>query len=171
MNTQAGEERDFPINTPDGTIVAKQKTVASTEQKIEPLSKAKLQKILQWESEASVLVKTYLGKDSEVTLQTCDEAFSAWQREKERRFTESEVISYLGAYLGQKCVVELDMEWKTVTDEYGEDYAVHYKKGDVLGFPLSSVAKRIQANTHEFMAPVFYVIKQQIENGTMRRNS
>lgn len=162
--SSSAEEKEITVSTPEGEIVAKQKTVDSFEQSFDPLDEEKEKSIEAWEFEAHRFVKAYLGSDSQVTLKTCDEAFSAWQREEEKKFTNQEVISYLGAFLGQRCVEELDMEWRIVTDQYGWDYSVQAKDSEVRGFPLSSVAKRVKANTHIFMVPVFYSIKQALEN-------
>jgi len=164
MSTAENEETEFAVSTPEGEIVAKKSTVDAFEQKFEPLPTDKIEAVEAWEKEANRFVRTYLGEESPVTLKTCDEAFSAWQREEEKQFSEPEVISYLGAYLGQKCVKELGMEWKLVTDQYGQDYCVKATDSETVAYPLSSVAKRIEAETHIFMFPVFYAIRQEVEN-------
>ena len=169
MKASADDKKDYPVETPEGTIIAKKSTEDPIEQKFTSLTDEQRDSIKAWELAAHSFVKAYLGDDAEVSLKSCDEAFFAWQREENKRFTDSQVISYLGAYLGQKCVEDLEMEWKIITDEYGSDYAVEYTKGLVHAFPLSSVAKRVEANTHEFMYPVFYAIKQNIKDGDYKR--
>jgi hypothetical protein len=57
------------------------------------------------------------------------------------------------------------MEWVTVSDEYGTNYAVRGKSAEVMAFPFSSVLKRIENNEHDFMYGVYYAVKGALESG------
>ncbi len=164
MSLPSEEKKEFTIATTTGPVQAFSQSAEPVKQEFIPLSEDEYNFILWCETKAKEFVQTYLGEEASVTLQSCDDAFSTWQREENKRFSENEVICFLGAFLGQECVRELDMRWMTVTDEYGSDYAVCYTKGAVVGYPHSSVKKRIKTNTHIFMVPIFNGIKQRIES-------
>lgn len=102
-------------------------------------------------------------KTDSPTLKDCDQAFRAWLKSPHRSHTEQQTIEILGSYLGQCCVQDLPMEWVKVTDQYGEDYAVRHVKSEAMGFPFSSVMKRIEDKQHDFMHGVFHTIKNTIE--------
>ena len=64
------------------------------------------------------------------------------------------------------------MEWVTVTDEYGTDYAVRSKSVEVMAFPFSTVLKRIEDKEHDFLHGVYHTLKQRLESSdNMRRDS
>lgn len=156
------------IQTPDGPITATKKTVDPTPQKIEPASSKQVLAIDALASQAKGFVATYLPGRSNPSLRDFDEAFRLWQLEEKRRYTEQQVIEVLGAYLGSQLITDFQMEWVTVTDQYGTDYAVRGKKFEVMSFPFSSVLKRIESNQYDFMAGVYYAIKQAIASGEYR---
>jgi hypothetical protein len=57
------------------------------------------------------------------------------------------------------------MEWVVVTDEYGTDYAVRSKQSEVMAFPFSSVAKRIERDQYDFMVGVYHSVRTILESG------
>jgi hypothetical protein len=110
-------------------------------------------------------VAAYIGHEATLSLANLDEAFRAWQVEPARRFSEQEVEQVLGAYLGQRLAMDLDMEWVTVTDEYGTDYAVRSRKWEVLSFPFAVVGKRIQDSQCDFLVSVYHAVDHTLRNG------
>ena len=74
----------------------------------------------------------------------------------------------LGAFLGNKLVKDFDMEWVVVTDMYGTDFAVRGKKVEVMSFPFSSVAKRIESHQFDFMNGVYFAVKNAVENENVK---
>ena len=116
-------------------------------------------------SKSKHFVAYYLPGRPNPSLSDFDEAFSLWQQEEERRYTEQEVIELLGAYLGSQLIADFQMEWVTVSDQYGTDYAVRARRYEVMSFPFSSVAKRIERSQYDFMVGVYYAVKQSIESG------
>jgi len=53
-------------------------------------------------------------------------------------------LQCLGVVLGDAFVLELGMEWVTVTDEYGCDPALRVPTTSILLFPLTMISKRIE---------------------------
>lgn len=156
------------INTSDGQVTATSKTVDPTPQEIVLASVEQCLVFDKLVLKAKNFVVVYLPGVSNPTLKDYDEAFRIWQKSKDGRYTEHEVIEMLGAYLGNNLVEELQMEWVVVTDKYGTDYAVRGKKYEVLSFPFSSVMKRIENNQYDFMAGVYYVVQDMIASGNYK---
>ncbi|MDH5786239.1 MAG: DUF3806 domain-containing protein, partial [Chromatiales bacterium] len=113
-------------------------------------------------------VKSYLPHVTNPSLKDYDEAFRLWQIEKERRYTEQQIIEILGACLGNKLITDFQMEWVVVTDEYGTDFAVRGKRFEIISFPFSSVVKRIENNQYDFMVGVYHTVRASIERGDFK---
>ena len=153
------------IQTPAGPVTAKTVTVEPTPQKIETVSAKQRISIDAAAAKANRFVSDYLPGVSNPSLTDFDLAFSLWRAEARRRYTEQQVIDILGAYLGNRLAADFQMEWVLVTDQDGTDYAVRGKRFEVMSFPYASVAKRIENKKHEFMASVYYAIKDTISKG------
>jgi len=108
-------------------------------------------------------VATYLPDVSNPSLKDFDEVFYRWQKTKDRRYTDQQVIGILGAYLGNLLVTDFQMEWVIVTDQYGSDYAVKAKKYKVIACPFASVSKRVERNQFEFMDGIYQAVKRLID--------
>jgi hypothetical protein len=159
------ERRTKTVDTPDGSITTNTTTVEPVPQKIEVANPKDTQAFDAYASQGNRFVSTYLPRVTNPSLKDFDEAFRLWQVEKKRRYTAQQVIEILGAYLGNKLIVDFQMEWVVVKDEYGTDFAVRAKKYEVLSFPFSSVAKRIENNQYDFMAGVYHTVRTSIESG------
>jgi hypothetical protein len=157
--------KTITIQTPDGPVTAKTKIVEPIPQKIETVSAKQRIAIDAAAAKAKRFVADYLPAVSNPSLTDFDEAFSLWQAEARPRYTEQQVIDILGAYLGNRLAADFQMEWILVTDQDGTDYAVRGKKFEVISFPFASVEKRIESKQHEFMAGVYYAVKDAIEKG------
>ncbi len=105
---------------------------------------------------------------SDPSLRDFDEAFRLWQNEDAPRYTERQVIDILGAYLGSRLAVDFGMEWVKVTDQDGTDYAVRAKTVEVMSFPFSSVAKRIENKQYGFMAGVYHTVQHTVTSGNYK---
>jgi len=160
--------KTITIQTPDGLVTAKTITVESKPQKIETVSAKQRISIDAAAAKANRFVSDYLPGVSNPSLTDFDDAFSLWQAEARRRYTEQQVIDILGAYLGNRLAADFQMEWILVTDQDGTDYAVRGKKFEVMSFPYASVAKRIENKKHEFMSGVYYTVKDAIEKGDFK---
>jgi hypothetical protein len=151
--------------TPDGPVSAKQTTIADFPQKVKVLRAEETGKFPRMAEGTVAFVQTYGVDTLHPTLKDCDAAFSAWQRSQmPRKYKEEDVVETLGAFLGERCVTELGMQWVMVTDKYGKDFAVKAPDREVIAFPFSTVQKRIAAGQHEFLAPVFYSVKEMVES-------
>ena len=164
---QKHKATEIQIDTPEGQVTAYSTQVDDFPQKVTPLSAEELRQFEAWAGQMSEFVDAYHAKIDKPTLKDCDQAFRAWLNSTHRSHTEQQTIEILGSYLGQWCVQDLPMEWVKVSDQYGEDYAVRHVKSEAMGFPFSSVMKRIEDKQYDFMHGVFYAIKNTIEGGDL----
>jgi hypothetical protein len=167
--SKAEQKSTKQIITPSGPVSLNTREVPSTPQQVTPVGALTLKKIRELDAAAAQLLAAYRPGSTSQSLQAYDEAFSAWQRDKKRRLSETAVIARLGAYLGNRLVADFDMEWVEVTDEYGTDLAVRSRKFEVMAFPHSSVKKRIEDNEHDFMVGVYYAVQDAIASGPKTR--
>jgi 2-succinyl-5-enolpyruvyl-6-hydroxy-3-cyclohexene-1-carboxylate synthase len=156
------------IQTPEGSITATTTTVEPVPQTIVMASPKQVAEINALASKARGFVSKYLPDVLSPSLQDFDEAFRLWQQEKMSTYTEQQVIEVLGAQLGSKLISDLDMEWVVVSDQYGTDFAVRAKKHEVMAFPFSSVAKRIERKQYEFMVGVYRTVQHTIATGDVK---
>ncbi len=68
---------------------------------------------------------------------------------------EDDLINMFGAGLGQYFEEKTEFQWVIYTDKYGNDLAVQNKKTKVIGFPLSSTAKRLTDETAGHFDSIF----------------
>jgi hypothetical protein len=161
VSAHAASSETKTLKLPDGRTVATTSTeVKPQSQKFRSLSVKELGRIEELRKQSEIFVRVYLPNAHNPTLKDYDRAFRAWQVSKPRKYTDKEVIEMIGSLLGTACVRELNMEWVEVTDEYGTDFAVRAKKAEVISFPYSVVAKRIESNEYEFVYSVFHAIKE-----------
>jgi hypothetical protein len=165
---KAEQQESKTISTPGGTVSMTSKTVTPVRQQIVPVGPHKLRQIHELDKAAKQFLAVY-QPGATPSLKAYDEAFRFWQRDKASRFSVDDVVERLGAYLGSRLAEDFDMEWVEVTDEYGTDLAVRARKYEVVSFPLSSVAKRVQNNQYDFMAGVYYAVKDAIASGPKER--
>ena len=157
---RSDEPKEVKIETPDGPIYSHETTVDSTPQKITVITGEELADLKSLSELGPPFVSHYLPKITTPTLKDYDAAFHAWQLDSSPTHTEQQVIDIVGAYLGNKMVADLDMQWVTVKDEYGTDYAVQGSKFKVVSFPFSSVRKSVEDETHDFVYAVYYIAKK-----------
>jgi hypothetical protein len=165
---QVKQQESRKISTPNGKVSVTSKNVAPVPQEIVPLTAEKLRQIVEHESAAIQFLSAY-NHGAAPSLQAYDEAFRLWQRAHASQFSADDVVERLGAYLGNRLVKDFDMEWVQVTDEYGVDLAVRARKWEVISFPFSSVAKRIQNEQYDFMVGVYYAVQDAIASGPKER--
>ena len=159
------DAKSLTIETPDGNVAANKTTIEPFPQKIAAVTDAKLKRLESLGTEGPEFVAAYLGDVPEPSLKDYDRAFHAWQTSKTRQHSDEQVMEILGGYLGNRCIADFDMEWVTVTDEYGTNYAIRSKNVELMAFPFSTVMKRIEDNEHGFLNGVYYAIKQTLASG------
>lgn len=77
------------------------------------------------------------------------------------QLNEGELINMFGTGFGQYLEEKAGFHWVIFTDKYGTDLAVQNKTTKVIGFPLSSTAKRLNDET----AGHFDTIFETLTNG------
>lgn len=163
------EPKPVRVQTPDGLITAKKTVIDPTPQKIAAVTGDKLKRLQSLGADGPQFVATYLPKVSDPDLKDYDRAFRAWQVSDNKQHSKEQVIEVLGGYLGNKCIADFNMEWVIVADEYGTDYAIRGVKVEVMGFPFSTVLKRIEANEYDFLYGVYHSLKQTLESGDYKQ--
>ena len=164
-NPVAEEPHEIRIGTPDGEVIAHDMNVEATPQAITVVGGDDLVWLQSLDAAAPQFVSHYLPDVAEPSLKDYDAAFRAWQLDTSPPYTDQQVIQLVGGYLGNKCIADFDMEWVTVTDEYGTDYAVRSTKVEVMSFPFSTVLKRIEDKKYDFVHGVYYTVKEVLANG------
>ena len=159
------EPHEFKIDTPDGEVIAHDSTVEPMPQTVTVVAGDDLAWLQSLGSDGTQFVSAYLPGVKGPTLKDYDAAFRAWQQDQSSQYDDQQVIQIIGGYLGNKCVADFDMEWVTVTDEYGTDYAVRSTKVEVMSFPFSTVLKRIEDKKYDFVHGVYYTVKEMLTNG------
>jgi|GEM_PF-1057361 hypothetical protein len=155
----------YTIQTPEGSITAHKSTVEPAPQKITVVSGNELKRLQSLDRRGPAFVATYLPDSREPDLKDYDRAFRAWQISNTPQHSKEQVVEILGGYLGNKCVADFDMEWVSVTDEFGTDFAVRSKSVELMAFPFSTVLKRIEDNEFDFLHGVYHTIKHTLESG------
>lgn len=158
-------KNSYTIQTPEGSITAHKSTVEPTPQKITVVSGDELKHLQSLAAQGPAFVAAYLPDLREPDLKDYDRAFRAWQVSKSPQHSEEQVVEILGGYLGNKCVADFDMEWVTVTDEFGTDFAVRSRSVELMAFPFSTVLKRIENSEFDFLHGVYHTIKHTLESG------
>lgn len=164
---QVLEKGKGTIETPDGPVEVKEATIKASPQEIIELTSEELDSIHLDAKRAKSFIATYnkVEERDDWTLKDIDNAFAAWVKlESSSKMDEREVLKIVGAAFGEYCVANLKMRWVKVKDQDGLDFAVRSNVKDVMGFPYSTVLKRIESKEAYFMEPVFYAIKNQIES-------
>jgi Domain of unknown function (DUF3806) len=156
------------IRTPDGLVTTTTKTVDPSPQEVTTASEKDVNAINALAAQAGRFATAYLPTGSKPSLRQLDEAFRMWQVEPDRQFTEQQVIEILGAYLGNQLLLDFEMEWVVVKDQYGTDYAVRAKKYEVLSYPFASVAKRVEKEQYDFLVGVYHAVGNMIATGDMK---
>jgi hypothetical protein len=158
------EPKSTPIYvpTPEGEVVAHELSVDPTPQKITVVTGNELNELRRLADHGPAFVASYLPEVTNPDLKDYDRAFRAWQLSQRKAHSKEQVIELLGGVLGRKCIADLDMEWVTVTDQYGTDFAVRSKSLEVMGFPFSTVMKRIEDGEYDFLYGVYHTLKHTI---------
>jgi hypothetical protein len=164
-NRMNDEPREIRINTPEGEVVSHVGKMEPTPQAVTIVEGDGLLYLQSLGDDSPVFVSYYVPDVKEPGLKDYDAAFRAWQLDESPPFSDQQVIELIGGYLGNKLTTDLDMEWVTVTDEFGTDYAVRSKKAEVMSFPFSSVQKRIENHQYDFVHGVYHTIKERLGSG------
>ena len=159
------EPHEIRIDTPDGEVIAHDTKVESSHQAITVIDGDELSWLQSLDADAPKFVSHYVPNVTQPGLKDYDTAFRAWQLDKSSPYTDEEVVELVGSCLANKCISDFNMEWVTVTDDYGTDYAIRGIRVEIMSFPFSTVRKRIEDNNYDFVNGVYYTIKEMLSNG------
>jgi hypothetical protein len=116
---------------------------------------------------AASFVEAYSPGDAgqPLSLAALDRAFAAWLATNESN-TEliNGVINCVGVAFGQFLVDGLGLKWVIATDAQGSDLAVYGlpRRGDVLVYPATFVAKRWERRETHFLEASYRRIAEQV---------
>ena len=158
----AQEPETIEIETPDGSVEAQKTTIEPFPHTVTIVTGDELSLLESLALEAPAFAGSYVPNVTEFDLADYDRAFRAWQISDSPQHSNQEVVEILGAYLGHRLVLDFDMEWVVLTDEYGTAYAVRSKSVEVMAFPFSTVLKRVESNEYDFLYRVYFAVKQQL---------
>jgi hypothetical protein len=161
----AGAVRHQTYPAPEGPVSSNVRTVDPWPQKVRPVTATELKDIVDAASGSAAFLKKYAPAANAGSLRAYDQAFQAWKSNGPGDFTRDEVTVVLGAYLGQRMVSDLDMEWVLVDDQFGQSYAVQSKKTKVMAFPFASLGKRVDGGQEDVVYGVYNIAKGSIESG------
>lgn len=133
------EDQEIPIT---------EQVVENTEQQITSFGPSETAWLEDCRSLATSLGLKY-GSGGVLTPDELDVVFSRWMIENGDKEPADSVADALGVAFGDFLVDNHEFRWVVVTDEYGTATAVRHQHSDVMAFPTSSVAKRIDDNVPE----------------------
>jgi Domain of unknown function (DUF3806) len=163
--TSSSAVRQQTYSAPEGPVTSNVRTVDPWPQKVRPVTTTELREIVDAAAGSTAFLKTYAPAADASSLRSYDQAFQAWKSVGPGDFKRDEVTVILGAYLGQRMVAELDMEWVLVDDQFGQSYAVQSKTTKVLAFPFASIGKRVEGGEEDVMYGVYNIAKGSITSG------
>jgi hypothetical protein len=169
--SQGDEEVTHIIQTPHGDVTAKESVMETMPQEITVVHDKDLMWLQGLRQEGPRFVSHYHADNIEPELDAYDAAFRAWQEGNSSDYSAEDVIRIIGGYLGNRFVVDFDMEWVVVSDQYGTDYAVRSKKVEAMAFPFSMVLKRIEEGKDNFVFAVYYSLRHTIETVDIKTRS
>jgi hypothetical protein len=141
--------------SPSGVEVTETSDAGEFPQNIEPLNESQLSLINGWAED----VEPFLARYNERSL---DAAYQAWTESLDEEPTRDEVISLMGAYLGNHLVSDHDMEWVMIRDQYGEARGVRHRSLQILVFPFDTIIKRIGTGEFGFIEAVCNTVADAI---------
>ncbi len=74
------------------------------------------------------------------------------------KLNEDDLINMFGVGFGQYFEEKADFQWVIYTDKYGTDLAIQHQTTKVIGFPLSSTAKRLDDETAGHFDAIFQTL-------------
>ncbi len=117
--------------------------MTTTDQKVEPLTDemaAHVEKQRQWVRGHFTAEARGKYESIEEKLRLLDTIISSKWIEP----TETWKLQSLGVTFGDALAQMLNLEWVSVTDEYGTDPALRYPGTTILVYPLTAISKRVE---------------------------
>ena len=161
--------KTLTFDTPAGKVTNSATSFGKTPQKIASITAKETAAIESLAEHGKAFVKAYLPQVISPTLSDYDRAFAMWRSEASPRFTSQQVISTLGVVLGEKMREDMPLEWVVVKDELGTDYALRAVNFELLTFPFSSVSKRVDEYHGDFIAEVYFAVRDRLLTGGIKK--
>lgn len=139
-------------------------------QKIESPNEDEIAWIAENIDTARLLVNRYAPQaQGELDPSCLDAVLAGWSvsRDSTDKIEPNALVNALGLAFGQYLVDKLGMNWAVVSDEHGTDIAVHGSAGNILVFPTSTVAKRVERNEFPFFEDLYR--QMSVDIGKIRR--
>lgn len=141
-------------------------------EEVSSLSLTARQELMIYSSKASDLFSDFGIDPSANFLERLDEAFSSWLHASDRLgYSVSDVVGILGAAFGDYCNESLEMDWVTVSDQYGTSTAIDGGEFEFRAFPFDSIWKRIDDAESGFFASIYAVLAHQKQHSRRRGNA
>ena len=142
------------------------------EAKLEQLTTAEQEWIVQQIAAAQEFVRRIVGKDTTElpSPEDLDNAFDCWLQSHDPADANS-VVNCVGIAFGQHLVNSTSLEWVIATDDYGTELAIYGSRGDILLFPQNFVAKRYEANIGLFIVESIQQIRADVSDIQSQNNS
>lgn len=102
-----------------------------------------------------------IGKNTKVTPEALDVAYSEWLSNRDATDDPSQLITLFGIAFCQCIADKTGMNWKVVVSENGNEPAIHKKEGNVFMYPISLVGKRFHAGEKGFFATLYPILCKQ----------
>src|SRR6185503_16853156 len=115
-----------------------------TDQTLSPLGDADEQRL----SEHRAIVTRYLDEDGRKKYEAAAGKLGTLRALLDANVFRSDQtyeLQSMGIVLGDVFVQDMGFHWLIVEDEYGRDPAIRYAETSVILFPLTMIAKRIEA--------------------------
>ena len=162
---QDAESADIDLDTAIGPVSVEHQQIAPTPQRFETVPDEFAANVVTLAEQAGPeFVQHYLPETDNPQLRHYDEAFGSWLDDSESPFAAEAVIWILGSVFGQTCCKALNMDWTVVIDDYGTDFAIRHQSVELLAFPFSTVAKRVEDRSRGFLVDIFYVLDDRVKS-------
>lgn len=151
------------LESEDRRVEAVRRTVEPTPQSIRPFGPDEEEWLETYLRVARALAVKY-GSGGALDPEELDRVFSRWLAEDEEKEPNGEVANVLGAAFGSYLVEKHGFRWMLLADEYGTEYVVRHRLGELTAFPRASVEKRIESRQPEFFQNVSLIILEELKH-------
>ena len=162
-------DRDFKheVDTVDGKkIYFKTAQSADIPQKFASLKEEEINFIKVCSRNAVDIARTQLSdaNTEHLTPEILDKLIDKWNEDSTKfSCSQHDFINAAGVAFGNYLVETYDMQWKTVSDEYGLDYAtLNEHEHNLCSFPISSASKAIDQKRKGSLQVISLMIKRKL---------
>lgn len=147
------------VETPHGSLAVEIGITDPTPPEITAVTGKNLAFLKALGADSPLFVSKFVSDASNPTLEDYESSLEAWQRNRSPQFNDQDIVKSVGGYFGNKLVSDFGMEWVSVIDENGTDYAVSSADGRVTVHPFSMVLQRIEGKESDSLQSVYYAVR------------